>query len=383
MYSPVTDEFLASLRGSGKRVVTADLYYGGSLVRAGLPVYSGHISIDASADIRRSAQVQMVNPNAIVNQGSSSGLPDETESNNEDPFSVYGYEMKLKYGVEYASGNQELVPLGFFVIWTSNRQHDAGDIYDLDLYDRSKYMQASQIPKFYDASSKAAQTAIQELVTAIMPTATTVTFDGALTNPTLPGGTTYDSTYLDAVLDICESIGAEFYFDVNGDPQCAPKPFIDSSTLASQSVFTANCGDDGVNITIGKQTSRDNIFNGIGCTGSTPDAFVAQAYGEAFDLDPDSPTYYDGPFGKQFRRIDRPELTTPAACLAAAQAELNNSIGRANGVELQILPQPHLEPGDIITVTYFDDTEELHLIDSIEFDLATSEFSVSTKGRNS
>lgn len=379
MYSPVSDEFLGALRGSGKRVITADLYFGGSLVQARLPVVSGHVSSDSAADIRRSASVQLVNPNAVTAFGTSSGLPNPVPP--ADIISVYGYEMVLKYGVEFSSGTQELVPLGTFVIWSAEKSFSEGDVFNLEMYDRSKYLQASQIPKLYDASGLTVQTAIQNLVTAIMPSTTVVVFGVGLTNPILPGGTTYDSTYLDAVLDLADSIGAQFYFDLEGVARCEVKPFLTATTNPNVSVFTADCGEGGVNITMGKLTSRDNIWNGVGCAGSTPNAATAQAYAEAFDMNPASPTYYLGPFGKQFKRIDRPELTTNAACYSAAQAELVSILGSANGVEFDMLPQPHLAPGDIITLIYPNGVEELHLIAAINFDLESGGYSVDTKGR--
>lgn len=379
MYGSASNEFLAAIRGSGKRVITADLYYGGTLIRSNLPVTGGNVSSDSAADIRRNAHITVIDPDRIDGDQSDSGRPTGMTSSN--PLTIYGTEVVLKSGIEFGSGNQEFVPLGVFVIWTADRSEERGDIVELELYDRAKLLAHGEIPKFYDASGQSGRVAIQNLVNAGMPMPETVTFDSSLTDVTLPGGTTYDSTYLDAIMDIAESMGAEFYFDLEGHPICAPKPSIDSTTLEASAVFTADCGPDGVNTSIGRQTTREDVFNGIGVYGVTPDDSTAQPYAEAYDLNTSSPTYYNGAFGKAFKRIDRPELTSPAQCQAAAQAELEAILGRSRGLSLSMLPNPTLEPGDLILVGFYDDSTELHLIESIDFDFAEQSFSVTTKGR--
>jgi len=378
MYGPVSEEFLAAVRGSGKRVVIADLYYTNGLVQRNIPVYQGNIDADSNADIRRHGQISMVNPSVVGPTASTSGRVTVLSS----PATIYGTEVVVKAGVEYSSGNQETVPLGRFVIWTSDISYEDGDVIDLELYDRSKYLASSGIVKFYDASGQSATTAIQNLCNLGLPALQTVQFDDALTDIVMPAGTTYDSTYLDAILDLSEAIGAEFYFDLLGNAICAPKPFIDQNTSILDAVYTTDCGEEGVITALGKTTTRDSVFNGIGVYGVTPNGSAAQPFAEVYDLDPASPTYYNGPFGKAFKRIDRPELTNSDQCLAVAKAELAASTGVAKGISLQTLPIPILEPGDVIKVVYPDDTEELHQIDTIGFDIASQTFDMTTKGRN-
>lgn len=372
MYSPISAKFEPFLRSSGPRVSSVDLYYKGSLTRENLAVSGGNIVADVTADCRRQGTVDIVvDPNT-----SSDDILTVLNA-------VFDSEVVVKSGLKYANGETELIPQGTFMIWSAQIDYEQGDVITLELYDRAKYLAQTNLIKMYDASGQTATAAIQALVTMGMPTATTVTFSPSLPIITLPGGTTYDGTNLEAILDLAEMLGAEFYFNTSGVPICKPKTFLSAATLPSASVFTADTGDDGVLIELGRTTSREGVNNGVGVYGGTSDSATPQVFAEVYDLNPASKTYWNGPFGKAFKRIDRPELLTNADCQAAAQAELDRSIGSASHSNFQILPHPGLEPGDIITLEYPDLSTELHIIDSIDFDFDEQSMQISTRGQNS
>lgn len=370
MYSPLSSKFEPFLRSSGPRVLSVDLYYKGNLIRENMAVAAGQITSDVTSDCRRQGQVD------IVITGDSDNEIDTVLN------AVFDSEVIVKSGLQYSNGAQELIPQGVFMIWNASIDYEQGDVVSLEIYDRSKYLSQTNLIKMYDASGKTATVAIQELVTMALPVNQTVNFSASLPVIVLPGGTTYDGTNLEAILDLAEMLGAQFYFDVNGNAICSPKAFIDPSTPLSAAVYSADIGEDGNITALGRTIGREGVNNGIGVYGGVSDANTSQAYAEVYDDNPSSKTYWNGPFGKAFRRIDRPELLTNADCLSAARAELNKSIGAAKHSTFQILPNPALEPGDIISVEFPDSSTELHLIDSIDYDLDEQSMQITTRGQN-
>lgn len=385
MYSPLSDKFLASTRQSSKVATVCDFYVSGTLVKSNVPVVSGSISADANADIRRSASLTIISPTDFDSSGAVPSGKRLASSDIRDFFTgvdIYQTEVVLKSGFVYPFGDYELVPLGRFMIWSASLSFTRGNAIDLELYDRAKYMEQAGVLKLYDFSGVAAQTAIQTLVTNSLPQAQTVIFGSGVGNTTLPGGTTYDNNHLDAAIDIATILGAIFYFDNTGQARVDVKPTLDNASTVADADFRCNTGEpDGNIISISRSTSRDEIFNGVGVYGSQASETSPQAYGEAFDLNPASRTYWQGPFGKAFTRIDRPELTTNTQCYEAALAELSRSIQGSVPANLDILFNPALEPSDIISVYYPTGDPEVHLIDTLDYDIGEARMSLTTRGK--
>ena len=72
------------------------------------------------------------------------------------------------------------------------------------------------------------------------------------------------------------------------------------------------------------------------------------------DLDPSSPTYVNGPFGRVSQRLTFPLIKTQSAAQAAANATLYNSIGGTDTVTITCVPFAPLEPGDIVKIVSSD-----------------------------
>jgi hypothetical protein len=374
-------------RNSAKIVTVADLYTANQLVLSNVPVTSADVTSDLDSDVLRSAHITIVNPRRVDASGAiTSGLNNSVLSqttiiNNID---LLNTEVVLKTGYKYSNQEMELVTLGRFLIWDANIDFTAGDVIDLELYDRAKYLDMTNMVRPYDFSGALTSAAIQTLVTASLPFDQTVAFGPGLQDVKLAGGSTYDTTHLDAIQQLAEAMGGYFFFNAAGIPTVNKKAFINSTVTSAQSVLQVDCDEDQGNaIRLGRQVSRDGVYNGIGVYGTAPSSTSAQPMGEAYDLDSSSRTYWNGSFGKSFQRIDRPELTSAGECQAAAMAELALSISTIQPSTFQMLPNAALEPGDIITIVYPDDlTTELHLVKSIEFSPDSQTMDVTTAGRN-
>lgn len=369
MYGPLSERFLRSVRNSSRLYNSADIYLGTDLIAENVAIADWSVTADAGASIRRHASVTLTTPRSTLNVGTS-GLRITTEESvetlvNINGADIFAVEIVLKTGFAYGNAN-ETVPLGRYIVWGANYDFTKGDVVELELYDLSKYLDMAQILRVQDFSGTSARAAIQSLVNTAMPRSFTVVFASDVLDQILPGGATYDNTCLDAILEICDVLGAEFYFDLAGIPQVRKKRAITGATDPSESVFGLDTNSVDANIiAVSRSASRDGVFNGIGVYGAQPSGTQPQAFGEVYDLNTESRTYWNGPFGKAFKRMDRPELTTNAQCIAAAQAELNNAISGVSPCELDALQNPALEPGDLITALLPDGTTELHLIESL------------------
>lgn len=372
----VSREFTAQTYTSGRVVSSADIYLGPTLLLADAPVTEASITMDLDSDIVRSASITMVD---LDNSGSGRASGDNIIFGNLDVFRV---EILLKCGYVLPDGSTELVSLGRYMIWEASRQYEQGESLAVEMYDLSKYLDMYDLVKPYDASKVYARDAIQHLVTEAMPYATSVTFDSRLQNVLLPAGTVYDANALDAVVAIADAMGGQFSFDTSGLPVVKPQPSIITTDDFSKARFTVTCGETGNILSLHAGVSRDSVYNAVAIYGGASEG-RPQPFGEVFDLHPGSRTFWGGPFGKRILKLQRPELLTGAECYAAAAAKLKELTSAVRPLDIGILPNPALGPGDVIKVVFPDGiSQELHLIRKIDFDYSEMIMNIHTSGAN-
>ena len=216
MYT-VTDRFLQTIRQTGKRKTVVDLYLGGALVQSDVAVSDGNIRIDRGADHRRSGSLTIPNPDLVPAIKS-------------DALSPYGTEVVIRHGVQYPDGSSELVPQGVFTLEQTRWDEATGAIPRIEFYDRSKALQRINLTKARDLSGQRVQQVITDtLLQGLSSVTFDITFDPALPNMKLPGGSLYDQNYWTTIEAMLEAMGAEGYFDNNGDFVVKPIPYIDRS----------------------------------------------------------------------------------------------------------------------------------------------------------
>jgi hypothetical protein len=120
---------------------------------------------------------------------------------------------------------------------------------------------------------------------------------------------------------------------------------------ATSPVWEASAGRDGVLVTLQRSLGRDGVYNAVVATGEALDD-TPPSYGVAYDLDPASPTYWNGPFGKVPRFYNSPLLTTDLQAATAAESLLAQSTGLPYAVDFSQIPNPALEPFDPVRVVY-------------------------------
>lgn len=167
----------------------------------------------------------------------------------------------------------------------------------------------------------------------------------------------------DAIDRLSDSIDAEVYADANGDF------VIDDVPLLSRGrpVLRLREGEDGVIITRKVSKTRDRMYNVSVASGQSSDPAVPPVYAVAYDEDPNSPTWWRGPFGRVPRFYSSQFLTTEAQCLATARSYLEDAKAQNNTLSFNVAPTMFwLEVGDVVRVDTLDGKQENHLLQKMK-----------------
>jgi hypothetical protein len=171
------------------------------------------------------------------------------------------------------------------------------------------------------------------------------------------------------IQDLATAIGYEAFFDAKGVFTFRPVP--------DPSIGDAVWAFDEDNIPLvaeaTRELSNEQTFNHVIVVGqSTSSSNPVTA--EAFDNNPSSPTYILGPYGEVTERLTFSTITTQDQAQAAANALLLNSLGGADTVTIVCVPQPALEPGDIVKINCGDvNVDGNYMINSMSTSLSPAD----------
>lgn len=269
-------------------------------------------------------------------------------------------DVPLETDIMRASNAGELVPLGVFPIQTSVVD-GVSLVSSISAVDRSQLVSDARFEDAYQiAAGTNYATAIQNLiadgVTGLEYLFPSVTF----TTPLLTFAAQDDRWV--AAQQMAKSFGYELLFDGLGRLTMRPEPTFSDTPVATIAV--------GVNmVSASVKLDRATAYNKVIATSSNAD-LDAQYRGEAADLDPASPTYYLGPFGKKPRFYSSEFLASDAQCDAAAAAILAANLGVASSVDFSAVPDPRLECSDVVHIVDSRlGLDDLHIIDSLSIGL--------------
>ncbi len=317
-------------------------------------VNDGTVTIDRTADQRRRLDLTLADPSLYP----ESPL---------DVVNVYGSEVTVWRGVEYADGAVELASLGVFRIQDVSRSVPDQTV-ALTGWDRSMQIVDQRLLHPNTFSSQLATDLIQGLITGVYPDAAfTITTADATTIPKH----SVDRDRWAEVQRVAQVIGCEVFADENGDwvIQDTPDP------TTSVPVWQVDAGPGGVLIGTQDTVTRDgapSIVVAIGETVSGNNPPVVSASPHGYDNDSTSPTYYLGSFGAVARFYSSPHIRTQAQANRVADAQLADHKGVTRTISFDAVVNPALDVGDAITVTHPDGLSELHLIDALTIPLGPS-----------
>lgn len=356
---PVSDAFLAAVRGSHRivsraRVITPGVT-GANPAGVDLRILDGSVTLDATADVRGSLDLTVVEP-----------WPDGNTTADLVP---YGTEVAISRGIVFGNGAIERAPLGIYRLVTVEQDDAPAGALRISAQDRmSGIVEARMLTPVSYAASETFGEVVTELVEAVYPAAV-IEWDDASDLEPIGRKVVVEEDRYGFLRELVTSLGKVFFWDYRGvlvirDP---PDPTVP--------VWDVDAGASGVLVEASRALSREEVYNAVVATGEALDD-VAPPLGIAYDLDPTSVTYWNGDFGKVPRRFSSPFITTNAQAVKAAQNMLAEALGLPYAVDLSVVPNPALEPLDVVRVTYPPDRtrspavrQETHVLDVLTIPL--------------
>jgi hypothetical protein len=356
MYS-VSARFLPALAQSYSPINLVQLFKTDGSTET-LDITGGSVTVDRGSATRRTCSVTIADTSLIPRTATSK-------------LSVYGAQLRISSGVTYSDGSQDLVPLGQFRL-----DAVAGDVDDG--------------PVTLTGKSLECIVADDKFLTPYTATGTAYSAVTALIQRSIPGATVVN-TAIDATIGLrtwdvqgdpwaaavecAAAIGAEVYCDPDGIFVMATLPDIQLATP----VWTIAAGEGGVYVSANRGMSSDKVFNAILARGENTAGGVAPVSALVQDLDPSSPTYWNGSFGHRPDFYSSSTLIDPVQCQAAAGLKLAAAKAPNATADITSLPNPALAAGDVIRVVYPDGTKELHQVQSFSVPLdVTGAFTLQT-----
>lgn len=342
-------DFDPAVRRSHEIAVRCDVLYNRVPVATELKLVGGSVTLDRTAAQRGRCSVQLAEPLQIPS--STGGL-----------LTPYGYELAISRGVRYTDGTTELMPLGVFPIQTSALD-GVTRLTSIEAIDRSQMVVDARLE---DAASidpgTNYGTAIRTIIGNAVPGLTYDFVATAYTTPALVFEAQADRWQ--TVLNMATAIGCELYFDGTGVCVLRHEP-----TFSAVPAWTLAEGEGGLLTGAVLAMDRSPAYNRVIATGENT-SLTTVPRGVWTDDDPSSPTYYGGGFGHKPRFFASAFISSNDQAASAAAAIGTAQKGVARSLALAAVPNPALEPGDLVLVRRSAiGVDEVHVLDAITYGL--------------
>lgn len=296
-----------------------------------LDVVDGTLRVSGDPPIRRSGSVTVAVPSLSTSA--------EVEALAED-LAAGGVLLRFTWCVRLLDGREFTSPLGLLRVETAEWSTETGQI-ALEVVDMGRAVEEDRflVPRAMSTGTKAE--AIEDLLTEAV-SGSTVTIDAAVPTTAL-SAVVWDTDRDAAVTELATSLGALWWWDVEGDWVLVPVPT--AATSPADWVLPAVSGAE---VATGR-ASREDTYNAVVVTGQLPEGETGDTpIGIAYDTDPASPTYWSGSFGHKPLFYSSPVLTTNAQCEAAAATLLAGRLGQTKAMTMTLPAHPGLEPYDTV-----------------------------------
>lgn len=351
----ISDAILDGLTRGHSRTTYAEVFRGSEKVldAVDLDITGGSVTVDGTAATRRRLSMKL----AIDD-------PAMMPMNALDDLAPFGNEIRVHQKIEIDNGSTATFDLGVFRISEPKGADKAGTSISISAFDRSRTIARAELTRPY----------------VVTPGLNYVTATQALINSRY-NGTLYwtadTTTYVTplALFDIgadpwktgdtmAGAIGFEIFFDPSGNPIMRREP--DPTTAPP--VFNYVEGPTCTIISVQTALSDQPGYNGVVVIGEPPSG--APVYGEAWDTNQQSATYYKGPYGVVPKIIKSQYVTSTTQANDVAAAELRNVLGIAERVTFTAIPNPAHEVGDVIRLRRLaSGVDDLYVIESFTLPL--------------
>jgi hypothetical protein len=355
---PVSPRFLPRLAEDHRPLTEVKLFLTTGQV-VDLEHTGGSVTVDRAQAIRRTCTVTVADPSLIPRTPS-------------DQLATYGAQLRISRGVEYGNPNDtELVPLGVFRLDSVD-----GDVSEGPVTLQGKGLEAVVADDRFTAPYKVSGTvvgAVTALIQRSLPTADVISL--IVDQPI--GSRVFDveADPWAGAQEVAAAAGAEVYANADGVFVISTLPDL----LTATPVWAVEATEGGVYVSGNRAMSSDGVYNGVLARGENTSENAPPVSYLAIDSDPTSPTYWSGPYGHRPMFYSSSTLTTTNACAQAANLKLAAARAPNASGDISALPNPALEPGDVIRVTHEDGSRELHQVASFSVPLDIGgDFPIST-----
>lgn len=349
----VDEDFLLTVASSHQQITEVNVWAGGEIIAAGIPVTSGGIDFDSDADMTR------ISRGITVVSEDNSLTPLTTSA----PLAPYGPRLEVRAGAVVA-GERRMVRLGFLRISSSEPSEqyyrdganvlrrsasvisvEADDL--LQIISDAAFLNPEQPPAGAHCHSE-----IRRLVGTLLPCND---FAG-VPDPAVPSTIKYDDGQggrLKAVQALAAACDATCRATDDGYLTLVPRARSAEPVLTLRTAGTPD-GRSGQIIQLKRKMTRDQVYNAVIARGEA-EGDAAPVQGIAYDTV--TPARWGGDFGVKPYTFNSPLITTQAQADSAAITRLNNLIaGRDYEITTTVVPNPAVELDDCVRlVTPFEE----------------------------
>ena len=263
--------------------------------------------------------------------------------------------------------DEELVPLGVFVLDADLEEAEDGTL-TVSAADRSRRIsRARWTDPYIVAAGLNVGDALADLLTTCWvdcPIGSTLTTIDKVTGAKAVYLDGADSDPWKDARELAASSGHDLYFDAEGVVQVRDTPDPQSDPVC----FTYYAGDEGVVLSRTRTLKLSQLYNGVIAT-AEGSGVAAPKRGEAWDDDPNSPTYCDGPMGRVPLFYSSPVLTTQGDVDSASVTRLARVKRPVEQVTFTLLPNPAHEAFDVVEFVDENDVARRYMFDIVSIPL--------------
>lgn len=346
---PISTAAQEVLRGSQAVAVRGTAFGPNGQAYVGLPISGGTVTDDSTSQTRRTATLYVAD---------TSLWP----ANPLDVLSPLGAELQIDYGIAIPGAGIEWIPLIRGLLTVDDEAIPTqGQGITVTLADRSQRIKDDRLAApLQIGGSGTVVSQIKTLILGTLPNATILDLTGDTT--ACPLLTIQQDKWADGIEPLALSIGAEVFCDPVGRFVIRYQP-----TLASNPVWLVDTGPRGILVSDDRVRSRDAVYNQVTASGESSTG-AAPVSATVTNIDPTSPTFFGGPFGRKPRFVTSAAYATIAQCTAAATAVLARAEGMDTTHSLETVCNPALQSGDCMALR--GDTGNQRMIaDSLTFPL--------------
>lgn len=304
------------------------------LVATTFRVIDGVVTYDFDDTTRRSLDITFID---------ESGRTFQDMKNLTDPFTC---SLRPYRGVDFSNNGSDVEWLGMGEFFTSGLEimetSEGAVTWRISALDASSMCRTPlQFPVFIPGGTPGGE-AIPQVLRQVWPRMGFMIREGSWTMP--PILIDEDKVPWDEAVRLAQASGQDLYINRDGFCVMGSRPTDVSPT--PNWFFT-----EGVNATFWetKRSIRSRLPNVIVVIGTN--TLAPGVRGEAFDADPYSPTYVNGPYGRVVETHKTELVTVTEQAEAMARNLLNRRLGPSDEVEIMTTPIPFLDEADTISIT--------------------------------